>query len=280
MTFRTVDQFPFEFYGHFFSVALANDRKLYVPLAALCQAMDLQIQGQTRRIRENEAMADALVMLHIEWGYGDDATQEREMLCLRLDRLPFWMGTLQPGHIKNEKKRQQIIRFQREFADVAWAAFRREILPDDWLAEMDGSLPRDEQEYLRLMDEAATLRQEIGHQSHKIHGQGQRLGSLEDRVAALEAQLKGTDFINPKQMRQYSDMVAIVAKLLKRKRQGHEATVHAEVKRVFEVPSYQLLPEADFDRVRKFLADWHRRLAGPDAAVPGIFEQPSQKRLL
>jgi hypothetical protein len=106
------------------------------------------------------------------------------------------------------------------------------------------------------------------------------LGTLEERVLALEARLQGTDFLNPQQMKEYADMVAIVARVLKRKQKGNEATVHAEVKRQFQVPSYQLIPEADFDNVKRYLRDWFVRLSGPGAPVPTIFGQPSQKRLL
>lgn len=280
MTFKVIDQFPFEFYGDHFTVALANDRKLYVPMQALCDAMGLQTHGQVRRIREHEAMANALVNLTIVWSYGDEAAREREMICLRLDRLPFWMGTIQTNRIPDETKRERIVQFQLDFADVAWAAFRREILPDDMLAEMDTGLSPDQQEYLRLMDDAAELRQQLQTHDSSLGQHDVQLGSLEERVAALEARLQGTDFLNPHQMKEYTDMVAIVARVLKRKKKGNEATVHAEVKRQFQVPSYQLIAEAEFDSVKRYLRDWFVRLAGPGAPVPGIFEQPSQKRLL
>jgi hypothetical protein len=168
MTIRVLDQFPFAFYGEHFSIVLASDRKLYVPMEAICKAMGLQTHGQITRIRDNEAVAEALVTLPMTWAYGDEA-RERDMICLRLDRLPFWMGTIQPNRIQDAEKRVTVIRFQREFADVAWAAFRHEILPEDMLAEMDASLPADQQQYLRLMDEAATMRREI-----QTHYQGLR----------------------------------------------------------------------------------------------------------
>lgn len=279
MTFRVLDQFPFEFYGELFSVALASDRKLYVPMEATCKAMGLQTHGQVTRIRENDAVAEALVTLPILWAYGDES-REREMVCLRLDRLPFWMGTIQPNRIQDEEKRNLIVRYQREFADVAWAAFRREILPDDMLAEMDATLPPDQQQYHQLMDDAATMRHEIQAHDESLTEHGHQLTDLEKRVLALEAMLVGTDFINTQQMKAYQDMVGIVAHQLKRKKKGNEATVHAEVKRAFQVPSYQLIPEADFPRLQKFLRDWFVRTAGPGAAVPTIFDAPSQQRLL
>lgn len=280
MSLKTLDQFAFEFYGDHFTVALAGDRKLYVPMEALCRSMGLQTHGQVRRIRENKAVVDALTNLTIAWAYGDEAVQEREMVCLRLDVLPFWMGTLQPNRIPDEDKRRRIVHFQREFAAVAWAAFRREILPDDMLAEMESSLPLEQQEYLQLMDEAAELRQRLSRHDTSLQAHDTQLGDLRKRVAALEARLQGTDFLNPAQMKEYTDMVGLVARQLKRKKKGNEATVHAEVKRQFKVPSYQLIPEAEFDQVKRFLGGWYRRLAGPGAPVPAIFDSPSQKRLL
>lgn len=280
MALKIVDQFPFEFYGEHFTVGFGNDRKLYVPMQALCEAMGLQTHGQVRRIRENEATADALVNLNIVWSYGDNEAREREMICLRLDRLPFWMGTIQTNRIPDETKRERIVQFQRDFADIAWAAFRREILPEDMAAEMDAGLPAAQQEYLRLMDEAAELRQGLQTHEQSLGQHENQLGSLEERVSALEARLRGTDYLNSHQMKEYTDMVAIVARVLKRKQKGNEATVHAEVKRQFQVPSYQLIPEADFDNVKRYLRGWFVRLSGPGAPIPMIFEQLSQKRLL
>jgi hypothetical protein len=265
MSLQVLDEFPFEFYGDYFSVALASDRKIYVPMVGLCRTMGLQTQGQVRRIQNNEAVAEALAKLTLAWSYGDAAAQEREVYCLRLDILPFWMGTIQPGRIPDQARRNKIILFQREFAAVAWAAFRREILPEDALAEMESALPLPEQRFLKAMDEAMELRQEIG--------------SLDERVSALEAKLRGTDFINSSQMKAYQQMVGLVAYLLKKKDKGSESHVHAEVKTLFDVPSYRLIPEEDFPRVPKFLRDWYVRLAGPGTAVPSIFDAPSQRRL-
>jgi hypothetical protein len=279
MELRVFDQFPFHFYGEHFSIALASDRKLYVPVEALCRAMGLQTHGQVARLRENEAVAEALVTLPMLWAYGDES-REREMICLRLDRLPFWMGTIQPNRIQDEEKRRTIVRYQREFADVAWAAFRHEIMPEDMLAEMDASLPADQQRYLQLMEEAATVRRELQTHTTNLTDHSQQLSDLQERILALEGRLTGTDFINTRQMKAYQDMVGIVAHQLKRKKQGNEATVHAEVKSAFKVPSYQLITEADFSRVQKFLRDWFVRTAGPGAAVPTIFDAPDQKRLL
>ncbi len=130
---------------------------------------------------------------------------------------------------------------------MAWAAFRSEILPADVLVEMDANLPQSQQAYLTMMDEAAAMRR-------KMDEHGERLQSVEERLSGFEARLVGTDFINSAQAKQYLDMVTVLGSLLKKKGSGTHVTVHAEVKRQLNVPSYQLMPEKDFSAVVTFLA--------------------------
>lgn len=280
MSITTIDQFPFEFYGATFTACLASNRKVYIPMKALCDAMGLQTHGQVRRLRDQEAVADSLIDLKIVWSYGDQKARDREMVCLDLEQVPFWMGTIQTSRISDTEKRQQIVKFQREFAKVAWAAFRRELVPDDMLAELESNLSQDEQAYLSIMDEGSELRQQISLNSTRLENQQSEIDELTEEIKLIKAQIVGTDFLNPQQMKQYTDMVAIVARLLKRRQKGNEATVHAEIKRQFQVPSYQLIPESEFEQVKSYLRQWFVRLAGVGSAVPQIFDTPSQTRLL
>lgn len=271
---KPLDRFPFEFYGAVFSVFLASDRRLYVPLGDLCDAMKIDTNAQAQRIRRNEAIQDALVKLPLQVQYGEEgALQTREILCLWLHRLPYWLGTIEASRIPDESRRRQVIRFQREFADVAWAAFRSQILPEDMLAEMDATLPPAQQRYLKMMDEAAALRPRVDQQE-------ERLDTVEERLNSLEARIKGTDFINQAQAQRYQVMVNVIASMLSRRGKGNQGTVHAEVKRTFNVPSYQLIPESEFPKVVEYLANWYRRLTPAGTPLPDVFDQPDQRRLL
>jgi hypothetical protein len=187
-----------------------------------------------------------------------------------LNRLPYWLGTIDANRIKDQTRRQQVIRFKREFADVAWAAFRSEILPEDILAELDATAPPAEQRYLAAMDEAAAMRRQ----------QDDRLQQVEERLAGLEARLIGTDFINSSQARQYQEMVAILGAMLQKKGTGNYATVHNEVKNQFKVPLYNLIPEKDFPKLVNFLTRWYERLTPPGTPLPEVFTRPEQRRLL
>lgn len=123
-----------------------------------------------------------------------------------------------------------------------------------------------------MMDEAAALRP-------RVDQQGVRLDNVEDRLNALEARIKGTDFINQAQAQRYQVMVNVIASMLSRQGKGNQGTVHAEVKRTFNVPSYQLIPESEFPEVVKFLASWYRRLTPAGTPLPDVFNKPDQRRL-
>lgn len=269
----SLDEFPFDFYGEIFSVVLASDRRLYLPLNRVCDALQIDANAQAQRIRRDEAISDALVQLPLQVPYGEEgAVQTRQVLCLWLNRLPYWLGTIDANRIKDQARRQQIIRFKREFAEVAWAAFRSEILPEDMLAELDATAPPAEQQYHAVMDEAAAMRRDLGQQK-------ERLQAVEERLTNLEARLVGTDFINSAQAKQYQDIVAILGAMLQKKGKGNYATVHAEVKNQFKVPSYQLIPEKDFPKLVNYLTRWYERLTPPGTPLPEAFTRPEQRRL-
>lgn len=268
-----LDEFPFDFYGEIFSVVLASDRRLYLPLNRVCDALQIDANAQAQRIRRDEAISDTLVQLPLQVPYGEEgAVQTRQVLCLWLNRLPYWLGTIDANRIKDQARRQQIIRFKREFAEVAWAAFRSEILPEDMLAELDATAPPAEQQYHAVMDEAAAMRRDLGQQK-------ERLQDVEERLTSLEARLVGTDFINSAQAKQYQDIVAILGAMLQKKGKGNYATVHAEIKRQFQVPSYQLIPEKDFPKLVNFLTRWYERLTPPGTPLPEAFTRLEQRRL-
>lgn len=269
---KVLDEFPFEFYDETFSVALTSDRRVYVPIVRICESLGLDTSSQIARIERDEVLADAMIKLALQVPYGDHALRMREINCLRLDRLPYWLGALDASRIPDEAKRRRVILFKREFADVAWAAFRAQILPADVRAELDASLKPQERAYFEKMEEAGELRQQMGEH-------GQRIERVERRLGELEARLVGVDFISAAQAKQYIDMVAILGDLLKKKGKGNHAIVHADVKRHFNVPSYQLLPAAKFPDVVKHLTRWYQQLVLPGTPLPEAFTRAEQPRL-
>ena len=129
---KIVDQFPFEFYGSTFELFLTDKWSLILSVCALCEAMELDSRLQLRRIENTAAMSDGLSMVIAPVLRSDGSSQEREMACLALRLLPYWLGMINGSRVRPELK-ETIIHFKRELADVAWAAFRSQILPADML---------------------------------------------------------------------------------------------------------------------------------------------------
>jgi hypothetical protein len=268
MPLEIIDQYPFEFYGEVFELYLTDNLQPYVPVRAMCEALGIDPSAQLRRIKRDLAIADALVVLTPK--DGDAWGGARQISCLWLKRLPYWLGTLSASRIKSEHQ-DKIVRFKREFAEVAWGAFRSAIFPEDILAELDSAPSPAEQEYQQLMDEAAALRQQIREQ-------GEKIDDVVTRVAGLEARFLGTEFINADQASQLRRMVAVLVSKIetnKGKQSPVFQRVHAELKRQFNVPSYLLIAEKEYPKVAKFLADWYRRVAHDEP--PQVFLMDQRK---
>jgi len=148
----------FQFYGREFQAYYADDHRFYVPLRAICEHLGIDPDAQRQRIQRDEAISDALILLEAVLPY-EGRERSTKILCMRLDRLPYWAGTIDTRRVK-EEARESVIAFKREFADVAWAAFRSSIQPPEILAEVDMHLPPHVRGYYQAMDQAAELRAE------------------------------------------------------------------------------------------------------------------------
>lgn len=270
MSLEIVNQFPFEFYGEVFELYVGTDLQPYAPVRAMCDALGIDPSAQLQRIKRDEVLAESLVIFTLkeegDWGGA------RQISCLLLRRLPYWLGTLDTNRIKSEH-REKVVMFKREFAEVAWAAFRSAIFPEDVLAEMDATKPPLEQDYHRLMDETAKLREKLSEQEKEID-------EVVTRVAGLEARFLGTDFINPAQASQIRRMISVLVGKIesnKGKQSRVYANVHGTLKKHFDVPSYLLIAEKDFPKVAEFLSNWYKRVAHEE---PPEFFQSNQQTLL
>lgn len=141
---------------------------------------------------------------------------------------------------------------------------------------MDAPLPEEEQRYLALMDEASEFRRNL---QDNVEQHDEAIESLEQRVSALEARLVTEDVLTPQQARQVQRMVSIITDILEKKDTGTYQTVYGAIKEQFNVPSYKMVPEEEFPRLQKFLAQWYKRLTPTGTMLPDVFTQPGQGRL-
>lgn len=275
---------PFVFYGEIFNAYLADDRQWYLPLQEVCQALGLDVSGQRQRIQRDDALSDFLVNIPIETPY-QDTTRIREVACLNIRRLPYWLGTVEVSRVK-EEHRKKVILYKREFAEAAWAVFRSEMIPSDLLAEMDTHLPPQEREYLEAMDQLRQVRKKLDMLSGKLDEElakvGAELQDLTGRLGTLEEALASKKIVNPAQARLLQEMIAAVAeaKHAKTKKPKSQcfAEVHEEFKSSFQVHIYSILPEEQLEAATTFLgARW--AFYNPGQPLPEIFRGSHQPSL-
>lgn len=280
---EAIQGFPFVFYGEVFNAYLADDRQWYLPLQDVCQALGLDTNGQRQRIQRDEALSDYLINLPLETPY-QDSTRTREVACLNVRRLPYWLGTIEASRVK-EEHRKKVILYKLEFAEAAWAVFRSDMMSSDLLAEMDAHLPPDEREYLEAMDQMRQVRKKLdmlsGRLDEELGKVGAELQDITGRLGTLEESLVGKKIVNAAQARLLQAMIAAVAeaKNAKTKKPKSQcfAEVHEEFKSAFQVHIYSILPEEQLDAATTFLGSrWS--FYNPGQPLPEIFggsHQPS-----
>ena len=279
-----VHSLPFEFYGEVFGAYLASNRNWYLPLQEVCNALGIDANGQRQRILRDEAISDRLVNIPMETPYRD-TTRIRDVACLNLRALPYWLGTIDAARIR-EEHRTKVILFKREFAEAAWFVFRSDIVPPEVLAEMDSYATPQEQEYAAIMDEARQLRKRIDLLSGKVDKELERMDAgiqdLDGRLGTLEAAIVDRAIVNSAQAKLLSDMIGMVAlSMHERNRKKAKslcfAEVHNDFKTTFDVHIYSVLPVDQMENAIDYLANRWIRL-NPGEPMPEIFRgghQPS-----
>ncbi len=124
---KIVNRYPFEFYDSQLLAYLTEQNELLLPWHELCDALGLKVPAETRRIRRDVVLGDALVVIS-EPPVSAKVGKARKLAFLPLRLLPYWVGTINTARMEPELK-ERIIRFKRQFVDVAWAAFRSQVFP-------------------------------------------------------------------------------------------------------------------------------------------------------
>ncbi len=248
----SVEQREVEFYDDNLLAVKADDGQVYVAVSQMCDALGIDTQAQTRRIRRHEILGEGLQ------GVANLTTPggQQRGFVLRVDLIPLWLAGVRASAVRSEV-RQKLERFQREAAKVLWNAFQTGRLTTDInFDELLASNSPAAQAY-RLV--AAMMR--LAEQQLVMEA---RLDSYEARLENVEAALADPGrFVTPEQAMQISQAVkAIALKLGDRSGRNEYGGVYGELYRRFAVVSYRELPAGKFDDAMSFLRDWHQRMTG------------------
>lgn len=264
-----IQDFPFEFYGDLYVAHLADDRQFYIKLTDVCEGMGLAIEGQRRRIRDDEGISDKLVMITVDTAY-KDSLRKRDVDFLNIRALPYWLGTIDAKRVKPELY-EKIVRFKRSFAETAWKVYRSDLMPPEVLAEMDAY--------------EVPARAEIDGTMDQLRSLTKKLDKVEGRLGVIEARMNAEAIINTRQQWQIKAMIEQVGEALfeqkgnKMPKTQCHAMVQNDFKAHFQVPVYSLLPEHKMEEAVNYLAQRYQHLK-PSAKLPGVFTDGIQESLL
>jgi uncharacterized protein YlxP (DUF503 family) len=282
-----VQGFPFEFYGATHTAYLASDRQFYLRLDHTCEALDIDPNSQRRRIQNDDAISDKLVLIPFETPY-QDSVRVRQVACLNLRALPYWLGTLDASRVK-EELRPRIKLYKRDFAETAWFVYRADILPAEIISEMDAYVTPQERELAELMAEFRSLKRKVdvltGRLDEELSRFGVAVGELGGRVELIQARVIGEATVNSEQAWLLSELIKLVGAALYESQRSRThisksqafARAQLEFKEHFRVHIYSALPQRRMEEALEFLAGrW--RFYQPGQPLPELFSgghQPS-----
>ncbi len=134
-----VNRHPFDFYGTQLLMRLTDQNEILLPWSDLCDVIGLNVTAETRRIRRDVVLRDALVMIKESPVYKWHGP-EQKFACLPLRLLPYWVSTINIARIE-PRLRERVIRFKQQLADLTWITFRSRVFPIDVWTMVDTPFP-------------------------------------------------------------------------------------------------------------------------------------------
>ncbi len=249
-----IEQKEVEFYDDQLTAVRANDERVYVAIRHMCDALEIDTQGQTQRIDRHTILSEGKGVCNLHTPGG-----EQSAIVLRVDLVPLWLSGIRTKAISDTAIREKLENFQREAAAVLWEAFQDGRLTAD--PTFDELLQTDSdavQAYKMLQGMVKLARNQIILES--------RLDDHDQRLEAIEGQLSPpSHVITQSQAMQISQAVKAVAiEQGKQTKRNEFGAVYGELYRKYEVTSYKLLPASRFDEAMEFLTEWHQSLTGKE----------------
>lgn len=280
-----IQGFPFEFYNETYVTYLASDRQFYISLNDVCQGLGVDPRSQRRRIQEDAAITDKLVILPLETPY-QDGIRVQDVSCLNLRALPYWLGTIDAKRVKEEIQ-AKVILFKRDFAESAWFVYRSDLLPPEIISEIDSYATPQEREVAELMTDFRQLKHKVDLLSGRMDAELDRLGlTVEDlggKLATIQARVVAETAINSEQAWLIQRLIQAVGEAAfetgkVKPRSAAHARVQQEFKDHFRVHIYAALPEVRLTEAIEFLARrW--QFYQPAKPLPAIFRSGHQPSL-
>jgi hypothetical protein len=239
-----------------------DPNRAYVPVADLAARLGLTAAKEERRVRAHGQLGAGAKRLAVETDEGDSLVR----LCLRVELVPLWLTTVDPGEVGDAAAQARLTLFQREVASVLWQAFRPQGFDSgDVIVAPRQQQDHAEQAFVGAMAIAAMARQQllIERQLNAPHdddsGPGAdpwaaRASTLDDPAAARVAQT-----------------VRKVARTLgERTRRNEYWGALSGLYRNFGIASYRRMPASRLYEALEWLERWYGDMMGEPEPPPDI----------
>lgn len=256
---QVLEQRDVTFYGDELTAVRSEDGHIYVTVRQMCQALGLDPQGQTRRIRNHPVLAKGFK------GVDNLSTPggPQSSYVLRVDLVPLWLSGIRTAAV-GEAIRPKLERFQEEAAKVLWEAFQEgRLTAETSIDELLASDTPAAQAYKMAAAIMKMARQQLLLET-QLESHTTQLVDHEQRLEEIEATLGDQGrFVTPDQASQISQAVKMIAmELGKRTKRNEYGAVYGQMYRQFGITGYKQLPARQFDAAMKWLTDWYQRITG------------------
>jgi len=254
--------------------ALVEGQDIYLPIRPMCQALGVASQMQIARIKADEVMAENLRRVRLITPGGPQTVQ-----ALHIESVPLWLGTLEPGRVR-EDLRPRLIAYKRWMQRRVYEAFATEIgwgrpgppVPAPPTAAALASLEYIEQMALAIAHMArqqliferdlTDVRDHVEVIDGRLDRAATVVGGMLRDLKALQAALAPGTLITTAQAAEISNSIKTVAESLTRAdpAKNHYQGIFGELYRRFRVPSYREVTVDQFPDVMAWLRDFQRSL--------------------
>jgi hypothetical protein len=244
-----------EFDGDTLPAVILEGEGVAIPIRTICQALGLDVQSQSDRLRDHDVLADGLRVVRVPRGQ-----QLRPVMALLHRFIPFWLATIVPSQVK-PKVRPKLVRYQLELVEVLALLYGGDVqskqpAPSDPAAAAIQQQITSALLELRLLREALLDAQSRTDDRLTIHEQ--RMDTIEDLLGDLQDQFTTQITITAAQQEVIKRSIQRLA------RRYEQQTGQAIFARLFGqfcidlgTPKYALLPASRY----KDALDWLRAKA-------------------
>ena len=250
-----IEQDILTFDGKPLVVVRLPDGRVGVVLRWICENLNLNREGQVRRIKRTEAIADDLVYVRIQTDGGPQV-----MPTLVLDSVPYWLATIDTRRMeRDDPKRLEVLAYQKRAvaALFAWASSLKatpsNLVPSEPVVEPKRPGPdasNDEwivyhQQMITVLQWRRDMQQWQGNVENRLEGLEAITGLIPEILERLPAPT-----ITPPHQNKVKYYVSQLSQLTGQ----HRGTIYSALYTTFDVPRYEELLEAEWQQVE----DWFR----------------------